>query len=153
MEFSEGCDLKSSFKVIESMRVEVLEGAERRRRWSADEKMRIVAETLQPGAKVTTVARRNKVASSLVFTWRRLARTGQLGVAAAPAFVPVQIASSMAAQESVPAARDPQRSTPSSVRRRGGLIEIDLPGGRRVRVDAQFDAEALSRVLDLLERR
>jgi transposase len=132
------------------MRVEVLEGAERRRRWSNDEKMRIVAETLQPGVKVTTVARRNKVASSLVFTWRRLARTGQLGVVPEPAFVPVQIASPTAPEPSVPAAR--ARSTPSPGRR-GGLIEIDLPGGRRVRVDAQFDAEALSRVLDLLERR
>jgi len=134
------------------MRVEVLEGAERRRRWSNDEKVRIVAETLQPGVKVTTVARRNKVASSLVFTWRRLARTGQLGVAPEPAFVPVQIAAPIAPQSCVPAARDPQRSTPSSGRR-GGLIEIDLPGGRRVRVDAQFDAEALRRVLDLLEQR
>jgi transposase len=133
------------------MRVEVLEGAERRRRWSIDEKMRIVAETLQPGVKVTTVARRNKVASSLVFTWRRLARAGQLGVAPEPAFVPVQIASPKAPQASVPATRDPQR-TPSSGRR-GGLIEIDLAGGRRVRIDVQFDAEALSRLLDLLERR
>lgn len=132
------------------MRVEVLEGAERRRRWSHDEKMRIVAETLQPGVKVTTVARRNRVASSLVFTWRRLARTGQLGVAPEPAFVPVQIASPTAPEPSVPAART--RSAPSPGRR-GGLIEIDLPGGRRVRVDAQFDAEALSRVLDLLEQR
>jgi transposase len=78
------------------MRVEVLEGAERRRRWSSDEKMRIVAETLQPGAKVTTVARRNKVASSLVFTWLRLARTGQLDIAQEPAFVPMQIASPIA---------------------------------------------------------
>ena len=133
-----------------SMRVEILEGAERRRRWSNDEKARIVAETLQPGVKVTTVARRNKVASSLVFTWRRLARAGQLGGVAEPAFVPVQIVPPTAAP--VPAAREPQRSAPSSGRR-GGLIEIDLPGGRRVRVDAQFDAEALSRVLDLLERR
>ena len=132
------------------MRVEVLEGAERRRRWSSDEKARIVAETLQPGVKVTTVARRNKVASSLVFTWRRMARTGQLGAAPEPAFVPVQIASPTAPEPSVPAAR--ARSTPSPGRR-GGLIEIDLPGGRRVRVDAQFDAAALSRVLDLLEQR
>ena len=134
------------------MRVEVLEGAERRRRWSNDEKVRIVAETLQPGVKVTSVARRNRVASSLVFTWRRLARTGQLGVAPEPAFVPVQMAAPIASQPAVPAARDPQRSTSSSGRR-GGLIEIALAGGHRVRVDAQFDAEALSRVLDLLERR
>jgi transposase len=57
------------------MRVEVLGGVERRRRWSLDDKMRIVEETLAPGAKVTEVARRNGVAASVVFTWRRQART------------------------------------------------------------------------------
>jgi transposase len=44
----------------------------------------------------------------------------------------------------------------SHVRRRqgrSGLIEISLGGGRRVRVDANVDAEALARVLDVLERR
>ena len=41
------------------MRVEVLDGLERRRRWSQDDKARIVEETLVPGAKVTDVARRN----------------------------------------------------------------------------------------------
>lgn len=51
------------------MRVEVLGGFERRRRWSQDDKARIVEETLVPGAKVTEVARRNGVAASLVFTW------------------------------------------------------------------------------------
>lgn len=134
------------------MRVEVLEGAERSRRWSTEEKMRIVAEALVPGAKVTAVARRNRVASSLVFTWRRLARAGQLGIEPEPVLVPVRIATRGASQPSVPALRDPKRSMPSSGRR-GGLIEIDLAGRRRVRVDAQFDAEALSRALDLLERR
>ena len=59
------------------MRVEVLGGLERRRRWSQDDKARIVEETLAPGAKVTAVARRNGVAASLVFTWRRQARTSE----------------------------------------------------------------------------
>jgi transposase len=49
------------------MRIEVLGGVERRRRWSHDDKMRIVEETLAPG-KVTEVARRNGVAASAVFT-------------------------------------------------------------------------------------
>ena len=59
------------------MRVEVLGGLERRRRWSQDDKARIVEETLAPGAKVTEVARRNGVAASVVFTWRRQARTAE----------------------------------------------------------------------------
>jgi transposase len=50
------------------MRGEVLGGLERRRRWSLDDKARIVEETLVPGAKVTDVARRNCVAASVVFT-------------------------------------------------------------------------------------
>jgi transposase len=41
------------------MRVEVLGGVERRRRWSQDDKVRIVEETLVPGAKVTEVARKH----------------------------------------------------------------------------------------------
>ncbi|MCK1495238.1 transposase, partial [Bradyrhizobium sp. 180] len=67
------------------MRVEVLGGLERRRRWSQDDKARIVEETLVPGAKVTEVARRNGVAASLVFTWRRQARTSEQ---VAPSFTP-----------------------------------------------------------------
>jgi transposase-like protein len=54
---------------------EVLGGLERRRRWSEDDKTGIVEETLVPGAKVTEVARRNGVGASLLFTWRRQART------------------------------------------------------------------------------
>jgi transposase-like protein len=46
------------------MRVEVLGGVERRRRWSHEDKMRIVEETLVPVAKVTEVARRNGIAAS-----------------------------------------------------------------------------------------
>jgi transposase len=75
------------------MRVEVLGGLERRRRWSQDDKARIVKETLIPSAKMTDVARRNGVAASVVLNWRRLARTVEK---VGPCFAPVQIAAAVA---------------------------------------------------------
>src|ERR1700760_2329965 len=54
-------------------RVEILTGPGRRRRWSAEEKARIVEETLAPGARVSEVARRWQVCSQQVFGWRRAA--------------------------------------------------------------------------------
>ena len=132
------------------MRVEVLGGLERRRRWSQDDKARIVEETLAPGAKVTAVARRNGVAASLVFTWRRQARTSEQQVV--PSFAPVQIAATEAEETSklLPAGDSQGRSV---VAARIGLIEIDLGNRRRIRVDAHVDPEALARVLEVLERR
>jgi transposase len=59
-------DAKGTFR-----RVEVLTGPVRRRRWSAEEKARIVEETLAPGARVSEVARRWQVCSQQVFGWRR----------------------------------------------------------------------------------
>jgi transposase len=132
------------------MRVEVLGGVERRRRWSHDDKVRIVEETLAPGAKVTEVARRNGVAASVVFTWRRQARTiGSVG----PRFAPVQIAAAEALEETAKLLSEDDRRVRSAATARIGLIEIDLGKGRRIRVDAQVDADALARVLDVLERR
>jgi transposase len=133
------------------MRVEVLGGLERRRRWSQDDKARIVEETLVPGAKVTEVARRNGVAASVVFTWRRQARTVEK---VGPCFAPVQITA--ASETSGVRAKPPSendmrmRLVPAA---RTGLIEIDLGNRRRIRVDAQVDPETLARVLDVLERR
>jgi transposase len=59
-------------------RIEVLTGPGRRRKWSAEEKGRIVAETLQPGARVSEVARRWEVCPQQVFGWRREARQGAM---------------------------------------------------------------------------
>ena len=133
------------------MRVEVLEGLERRRRWSQDDKVRIVEETLAPGAKVTDVARRNGVAASVVFTWRRQARTAER---VGPCFAPVQIAAAVETGEENPKPPfEDERRVRQSPAARNGLIEIDLGNRRRIRVDAQVDPEALARVLDVLERR
>jgi transposase len=120
------------------MKIEVL-GTERRRRWSLHDKLQIVDETLQPGVTVTEVARRHGLAPSVVFTWRRLVREGRLGDTD-PTFVPVAI-TPVPAQ--VPSAASPPR--------RIGLIEIVLGRGRRIRVDREVDAEALRRVLQVLE--
>ena len=128
------------------MRVEVLSGVERRRQWSDDEKARIIEETLVPGARVAEVARRNSVSASLVFGWRRLARDGLLG-RGVPALVPVEIVAP------VPATPAPKPSSVSRPRRSAGLIEIELSQGRRLRVGADVDGDALRRVLDALDRR
>jgi transposase len=133
------------------MRVEVLDGLERRRRWSQDDKARIVEETLAPGAKVTEIARRNGVAASVVFTWRRQARTVERVV---PCFAPVQIAAAVETGEAnTNASSEDDRRIRQLPAGRNGLIEIDLGNRRRIRVDAQVDPEALARVLDVLERR
>jgi transposase len=55
-------------------RIELITGTGRRRRWSADDKTRIVVESLKPGASVSEVARRHGLSPQQLFGWRRQAR-------------------------------------------------------------------------------
>src|SRR5579859_3408695 len=86
--FDANGDAKGEFR-----RIELLTGSVRRRRWSADQKARIVAETLVPGARVSEVARRWQLSSQQVFGWRRAARrdpkTVTPGGPMPTAFVPI----------------------------------------------------------------
>jgi transposase len=74
-------------------RVEILTGPGRRRRWSAEDKARIIAEMLVPGARVSAVARRWQLSSQQVFGWRRAARlaltTASTGGSVTTGFVPI----------------------------------------------------------------
>jgi transposase len=56
-------------------RVEIITSVQRRRRWTAPEKVRMVEETFEPGMTVSLVARRHGVAPNQLFTWRRLVAT------------------------------------------------------------------------------
>jgi transposase len=125
-------------------------GIERRRRWSRDEKARIVEETLIPGAVVSEVARRHGVAQSLLFTWRRLARTTEPARRDGSILLPVEIdATAPPPSEATRASRP----ATSGRRMRSGVIEIELGSGNRVRVDNDVDADALRRVLGVLSER
>ena len=63
--------------------IEVITSVQRRRRWSAEEKSRIVHETYQPGTSVSAVARRHGIAPNQLFGWRRLAAQGALSAVGA----------------------------------------------------------------------
>ena len=62
-------------------RVEIITSIQRRRRWTASEKVRIVEETFEPGMTVSLVARRHGIAPNQLFTWRRLVVEGALTAA------------------------------------------------------------------------
>jgi transposase len=65
-------------------RVEVITGVARRRRWTAAEKARIVAESYAPGASGTSVALRHGLHRNQIFAWRRQFRSGTTGTADQP---------------------------------------------------------------------
>src|ERR1700754_4432766 len=117
--FDANDDAKGEFR-----RVEVLTGPTRRRRWSAEQKARIVEETLAPGARVSEVARRWQVCSQQVFGWRRAAYRAVTTVATATAaeaplraFIPIMT--------EVPPAVSAQRVTAPPAT---AAIEVKLAG-------------------------
>ena len=63
--------------------MEVLTGPERRRRWSADEKLAMVRESFEPGKSVSMVARQNGVNPNQLFHWRKLYQGGSLSAVSA----------------------------------------------------------------------
>ena len=72
-------------------RIEVITGTGRRRRWSAETKAQIIAESFAGEASVSEVARRHGLRPQQLFGWRHYARNGQLAVNSGdpPAFVPM----------------------------------------------------------------
>jgi transposase-like protein len=139
-------------------RIEVITGRERRRRWTADQKREIAAESLQPGISPIMVARRYGISSGLLYTWRQQLLCGALGVVAdtKPRFVRVDVLAGLPHLEATkPEALELAPSaTPSSspTAEPDGRIEIMLSGGAKVRVDAHVNADALRRVLAALAR-
>jgi|SRR5215468_2936959 len=120
-------------------RLEVIEtGA--RRRWPLDQKRRIVVESQAGARQVSATARRHGLSPALLFTWRRLAREGRLGDDD-----PVTFARAVIACEGAPVAAG-ATAAPSR-------IEVVLPDGLRLIVDAAVDAGVLAGLIGAIERR
>jgi transposase len=123
-------------------RLEVIQtGA--RRRWTLEEKRRIVAESDSGARQVSATARRYGLSTGQLFTWRRLAREGRLGgdaeaVAFAEAVIADRGAATVALAPPVGACRG---------------MEIVLADGLRVIVEQDVDPGALARLIGALERR
>lgn len=116
----------------------------KRRYRTAEEKRRIVEETLQPGASVARVARAHGVNANQLFGWRRLYQQGRLEakVDETPGLLPVRVIGA-SVTEAERSTRTPARRTPS------GMIHLELPKGQ-LRIAGRVDAEALRVVLEKL---
>ena len=121
--------------------IEVITSVERRRRWSATDKARLVAAMNGPGAVAAEIARDAGVDVSLLYRWRRQLAEG----CAAPAFVPLQVMPDPGDAEliSAPVYEPKAASAPAS-------ITIAIGAQVRVTVEGAPDAATLTRVIGAL---
>ena len=124
--------------------MEIITGAERRRRWRLEEKLRIVAEVEQPGASFADVARRHEVSRGLLWNWRGQVRRGELAPEPMPTFLPMRVMADPPAVMSAPV----QAAAPAEAAR----VEITLPDGTCIRVGADVGLATLRRVMTAVRR-
>src|SRR5438876_5223794 len=108
-------------------RLEVVDTG-RRRRWSEDEKLKIVLESLEAPRQVAATARRYGISRSLLLRWRRSFRPEPKDAAHQTGFVPAMVAPESGAT--------PSPFGPAF----GGAIEIEFAAGARVRITGAVDA-------------
>jgi transposase len=140
-----------------SARVEIITGPERRRRWSDEEKLQLVAESCQPGNTVSQVARQRGINASQLFGWRRQALAKGLisdnrsAPSSAPAltFSPVEVAEEDASPDAREEVRPARRRKAA---RTWGTIEIALKSGDQVRVEGSADVGLVARIISALRR-
>lgn len=141
-------DHKLEPEAVEVRRLEVITGTGRRRRFSEDDKVRIVEETLAPGAVVSEIARRHGLTPQQLFGWRRQARQATSADAdrEVPRFVPAVVDQPGQARRVRRRARGRRRgSEPGS-----GIIEVEIEG-MTIRVGRGAEPKTVAAVLRALK--
>lgn len=124
------------------MRHEVIVGVERRRRWSDDQKLSVLAEVGVGGATVAEVARRHEITRQHIYQWRReLRRKGGWPCSGGTVFL-------LFDPPAPPEPRDPLGPGAASV---PPMVEIVLRNGRELRCRGGIGDEDLARLIRLVE--
>ena len=123
-------------------RIEVVGRVSGRRRWTVEQKLAILRDAFGCEGSVRSACERHEIGSGQLYTWRRLAMSGELtGTkrSALPSFAEVDVSDS-----SLPVVSAPAHTC--------GQIGIELPSGVKLTVDAGIDTDALARVIGVLSR-
>jgi transposase len=110
------------------------------RRYTPEERQRIVAETMQPGVSVASVARRHGMNDNMIFGWRKKFRDQN------PRMLPVTVSPEPSAQIKIGGAT----ATGRAVARGDTTIEICTPAGHVIRIGASADPSLVQTVLATL---
>ena len=123
--------------------MEILTGVERRRRWSSEDKLRILREASAPGSSVGAVARRHDISRSQIYQWRRAFRSGRLRSEslAVVDFLPVEVCDDD--DEEAPVDEAPSSNL---------LISIELRHGRTLRFPSNLSCHEIRRLVAAVEQ-
>jgi transposase len=127
--------------------VEVITSVQRRRRWSREEKERIVAAAMEPGAVASKVARAEGIHTSQLFRWRQqLCERAQIPAV----FNPVMVTPDAGA--TAPRSSPLPEQTGSILAEAPGFVEIEFAAGGRMRISGSVDALMVSALLRVLAK-
>jgi transposase len=129
-------------------RLEVFTGAGRRRKWSNEDKARIVAEIVASGDSVCAVARRHGLSPQQLFGWRRQLRDAGHSEAEEVRFVPAIVDEFAPAPALGEERKAPRRKSGPDI----GIIEIEVDGVT-IRVGPGSDANMIAAVVRALKAR
>lgn len=123
-------------------RMEIVERVSGRRRWTVEQKLAILRDAFGPDGSVRSACERHEVGSGQLYTWRKVAMSGELTGTRRPTLPGF-------AEVTVP---QPSHAAVPPRPQGGGQIGIELPSGVKLTIDASVDADALARVIGVLCR-
>lgn len=142
MALADGVEVESVLRTSPELGFEVLSGVSKRRIWSTEEKLRILAQFSAPGSSPALACRAHGISTGQFYTWRKQFRSGEL-----TGFVPVSVMAEPPSQQAPALVRDELLPTPAVA---SGLVEVELPSGVKLRISGEVEAMTLRRILSAL---